>query len=346
VSRPFVSDEQLLAYLLGALSPHEQLQITQLLEHDASLRSRVKILESQAAPVTEISLEPIQPGGLVANVMDQIQREQYDASYEDASSREGLPAVEAKIRPSDFSEISGTVNWLDFLTFSICGMVLISLISPTVVHYREAARASQCSSRLSELGVQVQDFANRSQNRTLPDIPVSGPFAFAGVYAIRLNDAGLMSGPQVLWCPSIPTQKTIVTNGGGYTLPSAGEFASLPEAKQEYWRHVSGGSFAYNLGFIDQNDHRMPLVDDEADIAILADAPLQIDGDEYLFSVHRGDACNVLYDDGRVELIRINSLSDPVDHPFFNRIGKIEAGLDENDSALGSSFVSPLGTFK
>lgn len=346
MSRPFVSDEHLLAYLLGALSPREQLEITQRLEHDASLCFRLKSIERQVGPVTEFTVEPMPAGGLVANVMDQIRQEQHADSGDDESFSKALPAVQTKIRPSDFSEVSGSVNWLDFLTFSICGMLLISLVSPTIVQYREAARASQCSSRLAELGVQVQDFANRSHRGTLPDIPVSGPFAFAGVYAMRLNDAGLMSGSQVLWCPSISMQKAISTNGGGYTLPSASEFASLPQDKQEYWRHISGGSFAYNLGFIDRDEHRMPLVDDEADIAILADAPLQIDDDEYLFSVHRGDACNVLYDDGRVELIRINSLSDSIDHPFFNRLGKIEAGLDENDSALGSSFVSPLGTFK
>ncbi len=346
---PFVSDEQLLAYHLGALSPQEQLEITQWLERDESLRVRLKSMERLSAPLIDIPFKPTPTSALVENVMEQIRAAKNSDRSTDKSDSEKPIAAPIGIKSAEFSEISGAVNWIDFLTFSICGMILVSLISPTIVHYREAARTSQCSARLVELGVQVQDFANLSQKRAFPEIPTSGPFAFAGAYAIRLNDANLLSTPQLLWCPSSSSQKVIAVGAGDFSLPSAQEFENLPEAKQQYWRHVSGGSFAYNLGFINEEEHRMPLLDGEADIAILADAPLQFDDDNYSFSIHRGDACNVLYDDGRVELIRLIGLmnqTDQMDHPFFNRDGRIEAGLDEQDSALGSSFVSPLGQTK
>jgi hypothetical protein len=346
VPSPFVSDEQLLAYLLGALSPQEQLAITQVLEGDASLRLRLKSIERMSDPLNEVPHEPTRPDYLVDNVMKHIRAVEDSGQRGDFHDAEKTVAISSGIKSSDFSEISGAVNWADFLTFAICATILLSLISPAIVHYRESARTSLCSTRLVELGVQVQDFASLSQKRAFPEISTSGPFAFAGAYAIRLNDANLLTSPKILWCPSNSVQQSIVVGVANFSLPSAQEFESLPESRQQFWRHVSGGSFAYNLGFINEEEHQMPWLDSEADIAILADAPMQIGEDSYSFSTHRDDACNVLYDDGRVELIRLNGLTDQMDHPFFNRDGRIEAGLDEQDSALGSSFVSPLGETK
>ncbi len=235
-------------------------------------------------------------------------------------------------------------SWLDTVTILAVGLIFLGLIGPAITASRESARSSSCAHGLEQLGEHLRDFAFHNRNQSIPEIPVTGPLSFAGAFALQLHDAQYLGDFQNLWCPSDVVRR--VAGSRRVTLPSTDEFLRMSETDRREWRHVAGGNYAYSLGVMVADDHRMPSLDGPTTHAILADAPTRIDEDRISFAVHFGEAANVLYEDGHVELLRVDIPLDLVDHPFFNHDGKIEAGRDEEDSALGSSFISPLGTLR
>lgn len=348
VTYRFISDETLLGYLIGALDDQENLLVQEALQKDRHLRIRLATLQSMTISMKDVReiFEP--PGTMVSRVMSNVTMNDVESDrVVDDTSTSKLLSTNAK----DLSLVSSSCDgkssiknvWLDAgISFS-AAMIGFCLIAPAILQTRESARTTQCASGLFALGQQIRDFAFQNRHTTVPEIPVDGPLAFAGIYAIHLNDAGYLEEKQVLWCPSEMNYRLAVVGRGDRRLPSATELQTISAAKLRLWRHIAGGSYAYNLGMLVNNQHTMPNIESRSDVAILADAPIQTEKSTTLLTTHRGQASNILYRDGRVQLIRFDHGYEGSDHPYLNRLGLTEAGIDEDDSALGVSYLAPLG---
>jgi hypothetical protein len=348
VSSGFISDETLLGYLLGALDEQEHAAVGEALQKDRLLRARLNALQSMSAPMLdeEDLYEP--PGAMVSRVMSDVRDADLEDSDEVASSSLDDPRHADKQSTHLLSKANrmfdGKYVWMDTVFSLTAAVIGFCLIAPAILRSRETARTSQCAAGLITLGQQIRDFALQNRQARLPEVPTDGPLAFAGVYAIRLNDSELLEEKQKLWCPSSGDERLSVVGVGERRLPSAAELQCLPLERLRTWQRIAGGSYAYNLGVVVNNEHTMPSLDDRSDIAILGDAPLPAIGTKLIFSAHRGMASNVLYQDGRVRLMRLGHGYDGPDHPYLNRRGIIEAGVEQGDSALGASYLSPLGS--
>lgn len=334
--QPFVSDEELLSYLLGGLDSVDQQKIHQALLVDPVLRRRLTAIQELQTPLAGAQISVPSPADLTSKVMDAIQSTKSNPSQ--GADKEDV-RLQLPIQDPDESSA-----WTDTLTLAVCIIVLVSLVAPWMLRSRELARSQACVHRLAALGELIQSFARYHKPRTAPEIPVEGPLSFAGAYAVQLHDAELLTDLELRWCPSEVGQLAMNIGFDSQPIPSAKDFEAMSATDQRYWRHVAGGSYAYNLGFFaDPSKHRMPLVETDAHIAILGDGPTANEDGSLSFTAHNDGSCNVLFLDGRVQTLQLENATVTLDHPYFNRAGKLEAGLDPFDSTLGPSFVSPRG---
>ncbi|MDZ4849378.1 MAG: hypothetical protein SGI77_08785 [Pirellulaceae bacterium] len=342
----FISDETLLGYILDALDEPEHKEVSAALLKDRFLRIRLTTLQSMAGPLAPDNelIEP--PGAMVSRVMSQVDDER-DFIETSSVGGEHSPNCPDKLCLTASGASGGTRSsfrsvWLDTGISMLAATIGVCLAAPAILQTRETARSSQCSSGLMALGQQIHDFAFQNRQACVPEISTDGPLAFAGAYAIHLNDTGHLEDTRVLWCPSERNNRFSMAGMGKLQLPSASKLKKLTEARLRFWQHVSGGSYAYNLGVVVNNQHRMPTIESSSNIAILADAPVQLEGSKMKLTAHRGFASNVLYQDGRIQLLRFDKIYDGYDHPYLNRKGLVQAGLDRDDSALGPSYLRPL----
>jgi hypothetical protein len=348
VTSGFISDETLLGYLLGALEDSEHAVVRDALLRDKHLQVRLRALQAMSGPMLgeDEIYEP--PGAMVSRLMCDVEAVEEEAprgcrsdDSDDIDSKPDNAVVTSA--PHPLQAFAGKSTWIDLGMSLTAAAIGFCLVAPAVLQTRETARASQCASGLMTLGLQIRDFAFKHRYSRVPEVEAEGPLAFAGVYAIRLNDADLLDETQSLWCPSSGDARLSEVGIGERRFPSADELKRLPGSKRRVWQHIVGGSYAYNLGVIINNQHTMPSLEDASDVAILADAPGMPDERKLVFTAHRGVASNVLYRDGRVQLLRMNRRYDGPDHPYLNRNGVIQAGVDVGDSALGASYQPPLG---
>ncbi len=98
---------------------------------------------------------------------------------------------------------SATMTWMDWAGGAAAAAVILGLLLPSLAQGRFESRKAACQDQLRQFGTALTQFVNRNQQERLPAVSETGPEAFAGVYAVRLNEAGLIDDPSSRWCPSL-----------------------------------------------------------------------------------------------------------------------------------------------
>ena len=102
-----------------------------------------------------------------------------------------------------------------------------------------------------------------------------------------------------------------------------------------------GGDYAYSLGTYSDGYYRPPRHLLRERFALLADAPsLHLPGRQS--GNHWGRGQSVMFGDLHIEFLVTPQCEPYGDDVYRNRLGFVEAGLDELDSVLGSSNARPL----
>ncbi|MFK8112707.1 MAG: anti-sigma factor [Rubripirellula sp.] len=337
--------EDLLGYLLGALEPHEMRRVAQWLRDDPAAQEQLAEIERSLKPLEQSpSVPEPPPSDLVARTMAALPPlpSSQDSAGPEAVS--GPPLV--PMRNSVETLGSSTATWMDWSVGAVAAAILLGLLLPTLAEGRFTARKIACQDHLRQFGTAITQFVNQNPQDRLPAVSEVGPEAFAGVYAVRLNDSGLLHDPSIRWCPSLdaPSREQL-------TLTSMQEVASRDElhvASVDRLRKIQqfvGGQYAYTLGVMEQKQLASPRFESRASFAVMADAPLSsIANREDLAGVvgHSGDGINVLFEDGRVQFLSLSSLDSMPDHPLLNNEGKVEAGVNVDDASLAPSWRPPF----
>ena len=328
--------EDLIGYLLGALEPEEMQRISDLLREDPELRAELKQLERALRPLDEANdiYEP--PGDLVERTMAAIpfgEAGAGDGGEEPAAAPELPSAVglspDNRPAPRDW-------RWTDVVATSAAALVLAGLIMPGILRERAGARQVACQSQLREMGTALTGYAVGRPDQRLPHLTLQGPEAVSGIYSLRLAGSGLLDSDRPLWCPSL----SIPDQWEGEKLPTLEQLRNASGAQLVFYQRGIGGHYAYSLGVLEGGSYRAPRFQGRSRFAIMADAPMQALGGWVMG--HEGRGCNILYEDGHVEFV--SDLNEGVigDHPFLNRSGDLERGLDPDDAALGPSDYPPI----
>lgn len=336
--------EDLLGYLLGALEPHEMRRIAQLLRDDPAARDELARIEESLRPL-EDDYEPVSrpSSDLVSRTLDALPPL---PSASETHSQESTPVNLLPMSEAIESSSRSSGRWLDWVSGSIAIAVLLGLLLPAIAQGRFESRKAACSDQLRQLGTDLIQYVLRNERAQLPAVAGQGPEAFAGVYAVRLRDAGLLDDPTVRWCPSFNPPKS---NPG--QLVSLNEIVTSNDLRQASSSRLSelqrmiGGHYAYTLGVIEANRLTAPKFESRSTFAVMSDAPISTIGRDGVRSEQLGHSqkgINVLYEDGRVHFYTAEALNAMPDHPLMNHLDRSEAGVTTNDASLGPSWQPPF----
>jgi len=341
---PIHSDETLLGYILGGLSDQENAQIEEALSHSQSLRLRLRDLRSMLEPLAH---EPIgqpteddpqwnPPDGLVESTMAAIAANGSATHEQSQVPAPAFPFLASEAPAAQNS--SNRVAWLDSLVTLAAGVVILSLILPGILKWRESARRQECAENLRNIGSALSTFAHFQPTHRLPPLELHGPLAFAGIYSIRLQDNHLLESKRWLQCPNDASDSLLAN------IPTSKQFLQAPESTRYVWRMLAGGDYSYNMGSIVDGKYCAPSIESPTRVAWIGDtlpveqAKFIQDGD---FEYHGPRGLNILYSDGSVQWLKLPKLNQmaSIDHPYLNQDRKQAPGIGEADACLGPSHL-------
>jgi hypothetical protein len=335
----YISDETLLGYLLGSLDDQEQRRIDELSSSDPVLQSRIRDLSDLLRPFQSTPVEFEPRCDLTADTMAFI-RNASSRGYAEPDGPHGTLMTMTPMTPQSSRE--WRVAWLDSLVALAAGIVILTFLLPSVLLTRESSRRMSCAANIRHIGEALQAFAYGNSDHRLPRIDPAGPLSFAGIYAIKLQDAGLLASPKKVWCPSrgYPTLDQ--------PIPTTADYLSALPSTQSNWRYTVGGNYAYNLGHVVDGNYVTPSLGTEYSFAIMGDSLIAIDNEPSdVGPIHGRNAANVLFSDGRIQYVRVDHIdATQMDNPYLNRAFQQAVGHGIEDCCLGPSFQSPLPPFK
>ena len=350
--------EDLLGYLLGALEPDEMKRVAEWLRDNPEGQAELERLERSLRPLEE-NFEAVEPpsedllertlGGIPDGPPPQ-------SAHEEAAAASAVPPPVVGLAGAEFTPDSGRAinRWraMDSVGGLLAVAVLLALLLPSIAAGRSEARKVACADNLRVLHTHLMQYVNHDHQDRLPGVAASGPEAFAGIYAVRLSDTGLLNELESLWCPSIgvdalePRSSTVARRlielG---ELPSVNELRELPVNELRQVQQVSGGNYAYTLGVQTETGAvEPPQFESRMRFAVMSDAPVVDSSGEVQFP-HGNRGINILYEDGGVHFVRASALEqrDSMDdHPLLNHDGVNEAGVHRDDASLGPSWRPPF----
>lgn len=333
--------EDLLGYLLGALDPDEMQRVTQWLRDDPDARAQLAKIEQSLKPLQQHAEfgsqfdETLPPKDLISRTLNDLPP---------------LPVPEAPVIAPMSSAVDTPTgshrSWFDWAGGAVSIAILLGLLLPAMASGRLEARKFACQDHLHQFGTALTNFVNRSQQSRLPAVSESGPEAFAGVYAVRLKEVGLLEDADLRWCPSRdrPSRTQYASTELSTVVDSAALYRATVNQLKRIQRYA-GGHYAYSLGVIDTNGFASPRFESRSSFAVMSDAPRNrtSQGSWDLATMgHGGTGINVLYEDGSVRFVSITSLDDLIDHPLRNHLGQGEAGVNVDDASLAPSWRPPF----
>jgi len=328
------SREQLLGYLLGALEPAEMAAVERDLESRPELRRDLEKMEACLAPLNfpdredEFELDG-PPTGLVERTCEFVEE-----------CRESVRPRATKIAPvvryEGPSEVRRRMSWADLAVAASVILAAGALLFPAIASSRQSAQVNLCQDNLRQLGTSLTVQANNSPNKRYLGVAMRGNRAAAGVYAPKLQAAGHLANSKLVICPSSELGKEV----GEFHLPTLAELDQATGEALSRIQKVMGGSYAYNMGFIEQGELKSPKWEGRSHYAVMSDAP-SVFRPERKSKNHGGRGQNILYEDNRVTFV-VNLADDLMDDPYLNRSGLVAAGEDCTDVVLGESIARPM----
>ncbi|HTU27396.1 MAG TPA: hypothetical protein VMF30_18445, partial [Pirellulales bacterium] len=273
--------DDLVGYLLDALEPHEKLAVETQLSRDPALRQDLEAIRQKLSLLEPDQAHYTPPPGLA------------ERTCEFVCSRIEVALTPAAPAPARWRLVDFAVAAAVFLAASV-------LFLPAISKSRFAMQVTGCQNNLRELGRSLAQFANVNGGR-FPSL-VHGEQQFpAGVYATKLSDNGLLDEPSKVICPSSIQAAEV----GEFHLPALDEIQRVSREKQADLFRRMGGSYGYNLGYL--NDGRYFPTENlqRKNFALMADAPDMLPSDpasrnpaQVSSANHGRKGQNVLFEDG------------------------------------------------
>jgi len=262
--------------------------------------------------------------------------------------------------PANEGRRSRNASWADILVAGFASAAVLAFVIPGIARGRYEARRIACQDHLRQLGTAITEYVMLNRSESLPQIAESGPEAFAGMYAVRLDDSGLFPSADVRWCPEGELMLPEQTSGEAEEvidkvvhlddLRQASESGKVDELR--WLQQTAGGHYSYTLGVIDEDHYSAPRYEGRSTFAVLGDSPIAgaeaangVDASKLRWG-HRGQGANILFEDGSVRLMDMSNAQQFPDHPFFNHRGAIEAGVNIDDASVGPSWRAPFLTVR
>ncbi len=320
-------NEDLLGYVLDAIDDAERQRIEEALEKDPHLQRRLEEIRTELACL-DVAPRDFEPQcGLAERTCDLVDAHKEAQLVRPASRRWDQMSPERGANTRSWSMADAVV---------VTGILVVvsMLFFPAIANSRYRSRIAGCQFNLQRLGIALTDYSE-TNGGALPEIPVSGNRAVAGIYGPILSQEGqFLADPHVLVCPG----SRLAERTSEWQLPSLAELDQARGHQLVSLQRAAGGSYGYTLGYVADGQYQAPRREGRANFAVMSDAPsLHLEGRRS--DAHGGRGQNVLFEDNRVEFF-VDCVA--YDALFVNRDGVASAGLDKEDSVIGRSSTPPL----
>ncbi len=338
--------EDLLGYLLGALEPHEMRRVDRWLRDDPDARRQLAEIERLLRPLQD-QPQPLEfpPPDLISRTMASLPSSAAPTESPNVVSSAMATASLAPMQENIDPPRARGWTWFDWSASASAAAIVLALILPAIAEGRFEARKTACQDQLRRLGIAITQFVSRNEHSRLPAVSDSGPEAFAGVYAPRLRDAGLMEDESIRWCPSLDLPNKLDMTDAAIQLVSVSQLHDASFERLRQIQQFAGGQYAYTLGVIERDRLASPRFESRSTFAVMSDAPLAgMPTQSNLADSfgHGGVGINILFEDGRVQFVATESLGTVPDHPLLNHRGDAEAGVNIDDASLAPSWHPPF----
>lgn len=316
-------DELLLGYLLGTLDEPQRGEVESRMAHEPQWQHQLDLLQERLGTLHCALPSADPPIGLA-----------------DRTCRRVFAAAAGAVLLSP--EAPGPVGrsrwrWFDAVTAACVAAALFLLVWPAVQAGRINAQINLCQNNLRDLGSSLVRYSELN-NGYFPRVPTTGRLAFAGVYAPTLAQSGLLHETCKIICPAMPSGASGWPILAG-AVPTLDQLQQMPDAELARWTPALGGSYGYTLGHYSRGRYFDVRNQSRSNFALMADAPASaVPGSR--FDIHGGRGRNVLFEDGRVELVAEAHWCD--DDIFSNDAGWVAAGLHGDDSVIVSGATPPV----
>jgi hypothetical protein len=309
--------DHLIGYLLGALEPSEHEQVEVQLGRDPHLRRELDLISRCLEPLAADKEHIDPPAGLADRTCEFV-------------------AAQAQVRLAPAGGFLRS-RWTlaDLVVAAGIFFAAATLFFPALNQSRFAARLAGCQNNLRQIGMALTSYS-ALHNGFFPNVPTDGSLAAAGVYATRLLEHGLISGPQVVVCPASSLADRLVE----FRVPTSREWETAEGAQLIQLQRQAGGSYGYNLGYVVNGQYQPTRNLHRRTFAIMADAPNS--QPPYHSLNHGGCGQNVLFEDGHVQYLTTCKAWGCNDDIFVNDDGQMAPGLHVNDAVIGTSECRPV----
>jgi hypothetical protein len=316
-------------------SEHERIQ--RRLEQDAQLQQQLKRVQQGVVPL-QWDREPIAPPtGLAVRTCRMI-GEISGAPANPCESPDLTPASELALSPAARREAAVDARFWTLADFVVAAGVCLAaacLFFPAIVASRYHSQLNVCKHNLGRLGQAVAMYSQGEPRGLIPVVPASGNAAFAGVYAPKLLEAGLISDDTWVRCPARGRSTLVVR------IPTLNEIYQARGPELRRFHRVTGGDYAYRIGWVKNGRLQGIRYGGQENSPLLADNPLDQAPDSCISSHGRGQ--NVLFEDCHVSfLVTRHRPGTERDDLFLNDRWLPQAGEHQDDCVLLPSPVSPL----
>ncbi len=330
--------EDLLGYLLNALDDDERQSVFEALQKDPQLRKELDALRRQLRPLDASNADFDPPPALAELTCDLVEGYAEDhpapAPTGPARRRGGWPRGSAARCESSTS--SGAWSAADTIVTAGVLLAVSLLFFPAIAGSRYRAQVTACGDHLRSLGMALAGYSEQHQG-FFPSIPTHGNRAVAGIYAVLLVEAQRLDDPRLILCPG--------SRWGGQRsdtrIPTLDELDRARGRQLAALQQQMGGDYAYSLGSFADGRYHTPRNGLQECLALLADSPsLHLPGRQS--GNHAGRGQSVLFGDLHVGFLPTPECEPQGDHLYRNRLGFVEAGVDDFDTVLGASNARPL----
>ena len=345
--------QKLLDYLMDALEDGDRQRVEKALRSDPTLQQELETLRESLEPLDVYRGDFDPPDGLADATCQLVAEHRTRNETATAASPTVSPsAVPSTARAARLSSPAAQLAEVPRLTeapepparrsrwtfsdLSVAGGVLIAaglLLVPAIDQSRSASHRTTCQNNLSEVGRAAIEYSGLHELGYFPEIAADGNLAAAGVFPVRLLDAGLLSSPRQLVCPTSRLAHHLAQGGQLPATPSLDELRKA-KGKQLLRYHLTmGGDYAYPLGNMENEAFQTGRNLHRPSFPIVADAP-RVN--------HGGSGQNVLSEDGSVRWTTSTFAGDYNDDFYVNDVGVVAAGRHVDDAVLAPSPVRPF----
>jgi hypothetical protein len=320
-------DDNLVGYLLRALDSETERQVEGQLTGHPELRFRLELLRRALIPLAADAGEEAPPPGLVLNTIARIAEHRC----------RGLPPAPPPSAHQRAFRPRRVPRRADLLVAAALLVVIAGLAAVGLARWWRISYRAACAENMRVVWQGLKDYSDRQEGHFFPALEKEGPRSSAGIFVPVLQEAGVLSPNANLVCPAEANR----VQPARHLLRNLEE---LYEKDHEAYNRAArelAGSYAYSLGYQEGNDLKQLRQSSGDDLPILADRlPCGAPGNS---PNHGGDGQNVLFIGGHVRWCTQRTVGVGGDDIYLNRNKETRAGLDQGDTVLGCSEVTPMG---